>query len=93
MHPYSLNVLTTLPLTLQEIPPFFHEEVPQNNFSCRGKFKAITYLNFIFPYLSDLIFISFSIFFIIYQSHWSFCVSYAIISYILNIEFHFEAYI
>lgn len=57
IHPYSLNVLFVLPLKLDKILSFFHEML-QNDFSCREKFKAITYLTFI-PYLSDFIFYHF----------------------------------
>lgn len=57
IHPYSLNVLFVLPLKLDKILLFFHE-ILQNDFSCREKFKTITYLTFI-PYLSDFIFYHF----------------------------------
>lgn len=46
IHLYSLNVLFVLPLKLDKILSFFHEML-QNDFSCREKFKTITYLTFI----------------------------------------------
>lgn len=57
IHLYSLNVLFVLPLKLDKILSFFHEML-QNDFSCREKFKTITYLTFI-PELSDFIFYHF----------------------------------